>query len=275
VFAWITLISYFQSDPQDDVEFCEILYNNQKYLTSLYNALSDDGILVVQVGTSSAFYAPAEDLGVHSNRAKMIELLESIGFSSIHIYGHGHGGYTSTWNNIIATKSWNVRKNWFRNEAEINLEIQKRLLKTKSGIPSLRYFDGATMQLFQFPSKRFENVFCKRTPVPHLCMDSRGFDPEIANIDTSFLRVKESLLGSHAGRGLFTTKDIPKGTYVSIENSVHWVYFPPSTFELMTEMEMISDELTPIDSYAHGYGYQSIYHVSLHSFQPNSFSPEN
>jgi len=250
------------SDPHDDVEFSDALYSNVKYLTALHNALSEDGILVVMVGMSPDLDGPAEMLGQHKNRAIMIDHMSKLGFKSISIYGQAHGGYTSTWNNLISTKSLKARTNWFRNEPEVALEMQRRAVKSKSGSSLFHYFDGATMQFFQVPSKRFETTHCRQIPMPESCKDYRGFDPKIPNAGISSFEVKASGLGENAGRGLFAVKDIPKGSFTSIETSTRFVFFPAFTFRLVTAMEAIADRMVPVDIYMHGYGYQSQYHVS-------------
>jgi hypothetical protein len=150
------------------------------------------------------------------------------------MYGQAHGGYTATWNNLLSSKSKAPRVNWYRNEAEVNLEMQRRSVKSKSGGPVFHYFDGATMQFFQMPSKRLETVFCRQEPTPPACLDFRGYDPEIKNADISSFEVKISGVGEKAGRGVFAKTDIPEGTYVTIDTSSQNVYFPPSTFDMVT-----------------------------------------
>jgi hypothetical protein len=218
--------------------------------------------LVVQVGESPELDDGPEMWTHHKNRAIMTNHLAEIGFKSIHMYGQAHGGYTATWNNLLSSKSEVPRVNWYRNEAEVNLEMQRRSVKSKSGSPVFHYFDGATMQFFQMPSKRLETVFCRQEPIPPACLELRGYDPEVKNADISSFEVKTSGVGENAGRGLFAKTDIPKGTYVTIDTSSQNVYFSPSTFSIITEMEEILDDLRSVDVYMHGYGYQSQYLVS-------------
>ena len=218
---------------------------------------------MVQVGQSPSLNGPPESFGRFASRGHMVDLLSKVGFKHIQVYGQGHSGYTSNWNNMMATKSSKARANWYRNEAEVNVEVVRRTIKTKSGSPIFQYFDGATMQLFQLPSKRFETIFCKAEPRPESCDDLRGYDPLIPNADISHFEVKVSGAGENAGRGLFATRDIPQGAYFSIEAASRSVDFPPNTVRLITEMEALSDELTPVECYMHGYGFQGQHHVSV------------
>ncbi len=217
---------------------------------------------MVQVGQSPQQCDPPESLGMHAKRAAMVDLLSKIGFKSIHVYGQAHAGYTSTWNNMMATKSLKVRSNWYRNEAEVNVEVLRRTVKTKSGAPIFHYFDGATMQLFQLPAKRYETIFCKNNPRPEACDEVCGFDPEIPNVSISNFEVKVSGAGKDAGRGLFAVRDVSKGSYFGAETASRFVYIPPTTLRLITEMEAISEELAPLEVYMHGYGFQNQLHVS-------------
>lgn len=70
---------------------------------------------------------------------------------------------------MVAFKDMQTRNNWYRNAAEIELQLQKRILSRKSGSSSLRNFDGATMSNYQLPSKTFEVVHCRQENVPVDC----------------------------------------------------------------------------------------------------------
>lgn len=269
----LTIICIFHSDPQDNIDFADALYNNDKFLTTLHTALADDGVLVIQVGASPDIDEPDERLTKHKNRAIMIDHLEKLGFTSMHIYAEGNSGFFNVWNYLVATKKLSSRGLWYRNEAEIELAIRKRIIETKSGLPSLRYFDGSTMLVYQRPSKRVETVFCRRVPTPFECTyDSLGFgfEPRRPNIDMSHFEVRMSLAGEKAGRGLFSKVDIPVGTFLSIEQVPHSVYFPPGTYELINEMvDFLEDSFgmfhhfDMFDYYMSGYGFSRQYHVSF------------
>jgi len=247
-------------DPNDNNEFSDVLYKSNDYLTSVFNALSEDGILVVQIGESPAHDSPAELNTTFKNRSILIEILSQLGFETMHVYGQNHGGYQATWNNLLVSKSVKTRSRWFRNAAEINLQISQGLVKSKSGSPLLRYFDGTTMERFQVPGRDVENVFCRQAPVPDECL-YRGFNPQIPNFNAGNFEVKQSKISKSAGRGLFATVDIPKGSYISAETAGHTVHFKPSTYALLEKMEMyVSSALDAVYFYMHGYGVQ-VHHL--------------
>lgn len=241
-------------DPNDNNEFSDVLYNSENYLSSLYNSLSEDGILVAQIGESPGHDSPAEINTGFKNRAILTEKLSHLGFQTMHVYGQNHGGYHSTWNNLLAGKSLTTRSKWFKNAAETNLQISQRLVRSKSGRTILQYFDGSTMERFQVPGRDVEDVFCRQIPVPEEC-SYRGFNRQIPNFDARTFEVKQSTVSESAGRGLFATVDIPKGSYISAESAGHTVHFKPSTYALIEEMEMrVSTALNAVYFYMHGYG---------------------
>mmetsp|Transcript_12427 Transcript_12427/g.18221 ORF Transcript_12427/g.18221 Transcript_12427/m.18221 type:complete len:859 (-) Transcript_12427:147-2723(-) len=247
-------------DPNDHNEFSDVLYNNNDYLTSLYNGLSEDGILVAQIGETPGVGSPAEVNTAFKNRSILIEHLSRLGFQTMHVYGQNHGGYHATWNNLLAGKSLTTRSKWYENAAETNLQISQRLVRSKSGSTMLRYFDGSTMERFQLPGRDIEDVFCRQIPVPEDC-SHRGFNRQIPNFNGHMLEVKQSTVSESAGRGLFATVDIPKGSYISAESAGHSVHFKPNTYALIEEMELcVTTVLDAVYFYMHGYGVQ-VHHL--------------
>ncbi len=67
-------------DPNDNIEFAVELYTNDNYIQSLYNALTYNGILVVQVGEVPTEVDPADETGKFINRSVMKEKLDEVGF---------------------------------------------------------------------------------------------------------------------------------------------------------------------------------------------------
>ncbi len=67
-------------DPNDDHPFAKVLYTDDGYINSLYSALTDDGILVVQVGEAADIDGGSDENGSFENRSTMIKMLDTIGF---------------------------------------------------------------------------------------------------------------------------------------------------------------------------------------------------
>ena len=74
------------SDPDADFDLRDALYSDGRFLRSLYDALSEDGVLVVQIGKSPANGEPAGTMGPGRYRTSLIGQLERLGFKSMHIY---------------------------------------------------------------------------------------------------------------------------------------------------------------------------------------------
>lgn len=82
-------------------------------------------------------------------------------YQSINYKLQGHSHFFAPWSYLVCFKSSKSKLRWYRTAAEIEVELHNRILKTKSGEPSLKYFDGASMQEYQLPSKANEMTFCR------------------------------------------------------------------------------------------------------------------
>lgn len=57
----------------------------------------------------------------------------------------------------------------------MELDLSRRILPTKDGKTSLRYFDGATMKSYQMPTRAFEDNYCRQQDVPEECAEKVRF----------------------------------------------------------------------------------------------------
>ena len=92
-----------------------------------------------------------------------------LSYSSIHIYEESHCEFGAPWTTLVAFKDVETRKRWYRSPAEIELDLSRRILPTKTGKSSLRYFDGATMKSYQVPHRAFEDIYCRQQDMPVEC----------------------------------------------------------------------------------------------------------
>jgi hypothetical protein len=261
-------------------------------MMAFYNAMPSDGIMIMQLGETPQLFAADETRSKFKNRAATEKLLEEVGFESVHAYEEvrqldrelvscdcflivahkyvrtqSHCGFGSSWEFMLGFKSYSSRKRWYANPAEVELAMQKRCVRTKSGQSPFHYFSGATMASYQVPSRQVENVFCRRQPVPSSCANEAYiYNPERPNIPTSLLEVKASSLGANAGRGLFTKVDIPNESYIGGEVAGATIRFFPSTREvidgLYTSCNATERELEVLEYYMDGYGFTSRKFVS-------------
>jgi hypothetical protein len=80
------VFSSLDSDPESEIPFAKILYSNDAVMKAFYNSLSKDGILVMQLGEAPEWFNPDETHSKFKNRAATSNLLERVGFESIHAY---------------------------------------------------------------------------------------------------------------------------------------------------------------------------------------------
>ncbi len=123
----------------------------------------------MQLGGAPDLISPSEMVGYNEKRGILTQILAQAGFISIHIYEEAHCGFMAPWSFLVATKSEISRKRWYRSNGEIDIDIHKRIIRTHSGQPALKYFDGATMMSYQMPSKAFEAAYCRNDPMPDSC----------------------------------------------------------------------------------------------------------
>lgn len=127
-------------------------------------------------------------------------------------------------------------ENWFDAPAAYDLRIQQRTTPTSRGGPSLRYFDGATMFSYQYPSKGSESAFSQAHPdLVASCNGRHGLDPEVPELPMSTLVAKAN---------------ISSNAYSGISESVHPISIPPNSFRLINSMTAMNARKGHLDLFA-------------------------
>jgi hypothetical protein len=255
----VCLINMFVSDPSSIVAFSDILYGDEVFVRSLSNALGEAGVLVSQFGEDVKFNSAGTNLSPRVTEYDFIEKVKDNGFQKIEDYAEGHGGFLAVWKYKIAFKCVDCSYYlWHSNQAMIDLEIKRRTIPIEDGSSDslLRFFDGATMMGYRYPSRVVENVFCREFPTPEYCDRRHGYDPDIKNLYLSSLEIQESLI-PNAGRGVFTKKEVPMGSYFALEEATSNVVVLPSTVELIQTFmeEAVVNRWKMFDAYLYGLGY--------------------
>ncbi|KAL7534421.1 hypothetical protein ACHAXR_005862, partial [Thalassiosira sp. AJA248-18] len=222
----VVLEDIFQFFSEDEVETFDVIItatldhdkmDDFRVPDSLFDRLSEDGVFVVQLGESDINKPEAEAAMNKSNTA--IERLENAGFESIHIYDESHSHSQASYL-VVALKDSESRANWYKTSAEIEVELHKRIQRTKSGESTLLFFDAPAMISYQVPSKAQETMYCHKDLPPESCDEYLGIDPEAINAPMSHFEARKSTLGDNAGRGLFATQDIPQYSMFDMNLSV-------------------------------------------------------
>jgi len=263
---------HFYSDPNSQSEFCDYLYSNDNFSLALWSSLNEDGVLVAQIGSADDGLEPGDQvLGNRSGDETFIRHLKAKGFGSVEIYEEDHGGYMDSWQYLVAFKNIETRKLWHSNQAMIDLELQRRAMETRDGRTPFRYFDGASMMSYQFPSHLSQTSDCRNLPVPAFCINGPGFDPERPNAPVGAFQVNKSV--DLVGNVVFAREDIPAGSYLAIDDRVHGMILPAKTMAMVEELHtLVPDKWAALVSFVVNYGRGSSYISGEYLVEPSIVS---
>lgn len=263
-----TFASYY-SDPNTDQEYTRLIFDNPDFVGALYNSLGELGVVAVQIGDAESLGSAPDTFLDYGQVNKFIENLEDADFGSVVEYEEMHGRLQTPWRYLVGMKKIESRARWMQTEAEVNLQLRKRIHQTVDGDLPLRHFDGASMMSYALPSKVAEIRFCKS----HTCeaegrpVEQGGYDPYTKNHPVSSFEVgKSSSVGG--GRGVFSKVDIANGDYLGLEEAVHGMHVPSLAQDLIFDMlGKFADEGGFWDvlgvGYIDGYGFQDSFFVSI------------
>jgi len=205
----------------------------------------------MNLGKSSLTGMPSKNLN------KATSLLEKIGMESFHPYENFHQGLTELWSYLVGCKNKECRDNWQSNSALIEVAIHEGLNVLNSGKPPLRYLDGSIMKRFQVPHKVFEREYCRRDPIPKYCKLLSSYKNH-GNVACSSFDVRGSTIGKNAGRGVFSTKNISKGSLIALEMGSNTIrIYPDSKYIIDTNIHVLEkkSELYAVFAYMYEYGF--------------------
>lgn len=187
-------------------------------LKAILKALSDDGTFGSSLGEPHNIHDPRAEYSGARAREKYMRTLEADeNIAAMFVYEEAHTGEDKPNAFMTACKNAKCRDLWFADAMVIDYTIGERVRETKSGDPILFHYDGGTQYLFQVPPRGWEEVYCRRDPVPFEC-DFRGLDPtkdlfemDIEDEESSSFNIvysDEEVIGIRA------TVDIPQGSYI-------------------------------------------------------------
>jgi len=246
------------SDPSSAVAFSDVLYDNQAFVQALYQALSWDGILVAQVGEQDSLKEPPAPYSKRRVELAFVDHLKRQGFSAMKHYEEMHGGFMGVWRFMVCFKDIDNVPNWYANQAEVDAALQYRIIRQDDGSWPLHFFDGATMQQYQYPSRIEETLFCRDDANDDMCQAGRGLDPEIVNYPSSQLQVQASTI-PNAGRGVFLTEPGTKGMYIAADQLVHSISVMPRSWFLIEALQKDHAFTSVFRTYLYGYGFAHQY----------------
>lgn len=258
-------------DPQNAVDFVEALYGDGPFMNSLHNSLTDNGVLLTQVGEAVYFGDIAETYPGNFNyqRSRYEQGLKNQGFATIMNYEEPRAGFFGIWSFFAAFKDDSSRARWMMNEAELEIEIHKRSLR-RVGEDDLEsgevkgifdYFDGPTMATYQYPSRDAQVVYCLRDPKPFGCTtdindhyakkiayyEPSGFDPDIPNVSAENFSLSETSV-------LVSKVTIPENSYLMLEQSIHDVKITPTASVILESKgdDIYDQTIGPVTNFVSG-----------------------
>jgi len=91
-------------DPDDFGDFVDVLHNDTAFIESLYDGLAENGVFVVQLGSSPERANPPDESSHFYNGANMLRELENACFENIHAYNESHCHFYTLWQLMVAFK---------------------------------------------------------------------------------------------------------------------------------------------------------------------------
>ena len=250
-------------DPEDSVEIAEDLYSDATFISSLMNSLSEEGVLVIQVGTAPNIHDPKPDIGVYSQREKLFNLFEdNPSVAAMLVYEEPHCGFAEPHSFVVMCRSVECRERWYSESDAVDYEIYDRILKTHSGERPLLHFDGSTQRSYHTPPKAWETVYCRREPTPFECA-YRGLDMArelhdyvIDNEEAGSFHIEHD--AENETSSVFALVDIPEGSYIMPEHLASSFIVSDKSLanlrrntEIASDATLISDLLEFIDEHGH------------------------
>lgn len=171
-----------------------MLDGNSDFANALSHAFEDQGVLVARKSRHESF----------------TDGLSKIGFKKILQYDEAHSRLPDSRDFVVALKDPNVKARWYRNEAQVQLDIHRRLRPSMSGSISLNFYDGATYMSYQLPNRVVEDEWCRSNEEE--CQGGHGFDPFLVDQRES-VSVRQSKV-ANGERGVFAAENIHKDSYL-------------------------------------------------------------
>ena len=192
-------------------------------MSSIMKSLSDNGVIMIQIGTAPELFDPRPDIGPYQIREKLFALFEAHeDVAAMHAYEEARSGYLEPHSFLIVCKDVSCRSRWYARSDVIDYEIYDRIVKTKSGEGALKSYDGTQQYSYQSAFTAFEAVYCRREPTPPECAYRQlDFTQEIFefsfddNKESSFtIELKRNEVGEVIGSSVLANVDIPKGSHI-------------------------------------------------------------
>jgi len=159
----VALVDLFDMEEEFAIE---MMLNRQSILDQLYNTLSYNGVISVNIAGSTKVVESMTKSGITPTRKllqnRFARELKNLGFVESFEYDEYKIGFPETRSYVIAFKDTKTSKNWNTNQAETEIKLRNRIVRNQSGQSSLEVFDAATMASYsKFTTVSQQNDFKK------------------------------------------------------------------------------------------------------------------
>eukprot|EP00980_Cylindrotheca_fusiformis_P012269 scaffold2999_cov113-Cylindrotheca_fusiformis.AAC.4 len=234
-------------EPEMSLSISKDLYKEPELWKTILNSMTEDGVLVIQIGYAPTITDPKPDMGYNAPRETLFRSLEQLPMvHSMFVYEDPHVGFLVPKAFLLVCKSESCRSRFYATPDEINMEIAKRA-------SNLHYYDGITHVYYQVAPKAWETIYCRREPMPFECQYRHlDFSKKIFEFgnDVFDVEVKED------GEGATTTRvlalvDIPKGSYIMAEHAASSLQLSHSVVEQLNSSEDHSEFAKFVQEHGH------------------------
>jgi hypothetical protein len=234
---------------------------------SMHSALTDQGILVAQLGIADRPFNPGHHHRAESDAVmRMVQLFEEVGFQYSTIYIEEHCGFHAPWSFFVFFRDEkNTKARWYTSPANVDLELSQRAVSTVSGEFPFKYFDGATMMTYQYPTKAEQNVYCRTFPQAAGCRTAKYLDAQ----DRSYLT--KPLLPTTTRRVSNETSCSPAAFR---RESIQGLSILPSTAQLVSEMSAFFPRMSVLESGMKNHGHEHSFYGKT-GYLVNAFATSN
>jgi len=199
----------------------DYLASDPNLFDNILASLSDDGVIVMKLGSAASIHDPRASLGVNAQREEMmVRIEENPAVSTMFVYEEAHSGFPTPIAFMVVCKNVSCRKRWHASADATDVEIYTRVFESVDEDSSLIiHYDGSTQENFQYTPIAWETVYCRRDPVPFECayrgldVTKDAFEYELDEDDSSF-EIKSNEVDGQTTHGIFALEDIPEGSYI-------------------------------------------------------------
>jgi len=255
-------------EPEATSAISKDLYDTT-HLEAILNSLTDEGIMVIQIGRAPTILDPRPDIGFNAPREKLFKNLEALdAVEAMFVYEDPHCGFTEPRAFMVVCKSETCRRLFYATSDEIDYEIYSRIVRTHSKVRALQYFDGITHLGYQIAPKAWETTYCRREPTPfecsyrHLDFKKPIYEFNFESEEENPFKVTADWEGedddSHiSNTHVFANVDIPEGAYIMPEHLASSLNLSQKAIENLKEsteyggVSVIEDFLSFIDKFGH------------------------